>query len=243
MYFIVFYIWATVIKNNSIVDFGWGPGFVLATAYAYLKSGKYTLVGTVVLIMVSLWGIRLFYHIYRRNHGKAEDFRYANWRDEWGHWIYIRGFFQVFMLQGLILCIVVYPALLVVTSSHDHLTRLFMLGLVIWLIGYYFEVVGDRQLSQFKKDKNNKGHIIKTGLWRYTRHPNYFGEATMWWGIFLMAFGVTGNIGGLISPVMITYLLLFVSGVPMLEKKYKDNEEFKVYAEKTSKFFPLPPKK
>ncbi len=119
------------------------------------------------------------------------------------------------------------------------------IGLFIWIIGFLFQSIGDYQLKQFVSNRENKGRIIKSGLWKYTRHPNYFGEATMWWGIFVIGLNPSSNAGlyGIFSPLIITYMLLFVSGVPMLEKKYKDNEEFQKYAKVTNKFVPWFPKK
>ncbi len=243
VYFLVFFILATLIRNNSIVDIAWGLGFVLVTLFAYLRGQHFSLVGTLSLVLVALWGLRLSSHILRRNWKKPEDFRYAKWREEWGRWLLIRGFFQIFMLQGALMLLIVFPLLLIQAQDGAKLGALTLVGLVIWLVGYYFEVLGDKQLRDFKSNPDNKGKIIQSGLWRYTRHPNYFGEATMWWGIFLIALGATGNLVTILSPVVITYLLLFVSGVPLLEEKYKDREDFQAYARVTSKFFPLPPKK
>lgn len=238
LYFTVFFIVATAIKNNSIVDMGWGLGFVLVTLYAYLNAGHFTLRGTVALVLVAVWGLRLAKHIFQRNMGKPEDFRYANWRKEWGKWVVPRAFFQVFMLQGVFMYIVVFPVLLIQRSGLPGFGLTEMMGLILWCIGFYFEAVGDWQLKQFKANPDNKGKIITTGLWKYTRHPNYFGEALMWWGIWVMALTVPLGWLGIISPLTITYLLRFVSGVPMLEKKYKDREDFQAYAAKTNAFIP-----
>ncbi|OPL08794.1 MAG: steroid 5-alpha reductase [delta proteobacterium ML8_F1] len=242
-YFLLFFVIATLIRNNSIVDIAWGLGFVLVTLFAYFKGQHFSLAGTLTLVLVSFWGIRLSLHILRRNWKKPEDFRYAKWREEWGKWLLIRGFFQIFMLQGALMFLIVFPVLMIQAQATAGIGPLTLAGLILWLIGYYFEVMGDKQLRDFKSDPSNKGRIIQSGLWRYTRHPNYFGEATMWWGIFLIALGATNSLLTLISPLLITYLLLYVSGVPLLEEKYKDREDFKAYARVTSKFFPLPPKK
>ncbi len=241
-FFTVFFIIAQVVKNNAIVDFAWGLGFVLVAVYSLL-AGPLTSRGIIVTILVALWGLRLFYHIFRRNWGKPEDFRYAKWRREWGKWVVPRAFFQVFMLQAVIQLVIAWPIILVNTAENISLGIWAVLGIVVWVIGYFFEVVGDKQLADFKKNPANKGKIIRGGLWRYTRHPNYFGEAVMWWGIFLLALPVPLGLTGIISPVVITLLLLFVSGVPMLEKKYADNPEFQEYARVTNKFFPWLPRK
>jgi len=161
----------------------------------------------------------------------------------------LNAFLRVFMSQMLLLFLISIPIqlsnmfTLAINSTLGWI--IYGLGVALWLFGYYFEVVGDAQLKKFIKNPENKGHIMQSGLWKYTRHPNYFGEATMWWGIWIisMASLVSWNLLGFVGPTIITYLLIFVSGVPLLEKKYKDNEEFQAYAKKTSVFIPLPPKK
>lgn len=243
LYFVLFFLWATWIKNNSIVDFGWGLGFVLVTVYSYIRSGLFHIPGTLVTLLIAVWGLRLFYHIIQRNWGKPEDFRYAQWRKDWGRWVVVRAFFQVFMLQGLLMVSIVFPALLLNTQAARPMNIGTLIGLLIWILGFFFEAVGDHQLKVFKAGGKNKGRIITHGLWRYTRHPNYFGEATMWWGLFVIVASAGITLWTLVSPLVITGLLLFVSGVPMLEKKYKDNPEFQAYAKVTSKFIPWPPKK
>ncbi len=243
VYFFIFFLVAQVIKNNSIVDMGWGAGFVLIAVATLLIEGSFTARNLIVTFLVAIWGVRLTYHILRRNWGKPEDFRYAKWRKEWGIWLVPRAFFQVFMFQGLMMLIIGYPIILVNAYPGRGLTALDIIGLLIWITGFYFESVGDKQLAQFLKNPANKGKVIQSGLWQYTRHPNYFGEATMWWGIFILALSVPLGWTGIISPLTITTLLLFISGVPMLEKQMMKNPAYREYAERTSKFFPLPPKK
>jgi steroid 5-alpha reductase family enzyme len=243
IYFLVMFVIAQAIRNNSIVDMAWGPGFVLVTLFAYFSSDRLTMRGTVALILITIWGVRLAYHIVKRNWGKPEDFRYANWRKEWGKWVIPRAFFQVFMLQGIFMFVVVLPVLLIQSSNMPGFGILEAVGVFVWLAGFFFESVGDRQMREFKSDPGNKGKIIETGLWKYTRHPNYFGEATMWWGLWLIAIPVPYGFLGIISPITITFLLLFVSGVPMLEKKYRGRPDFEAYASRTNAFFPWFPKK
>lgn len=242
IYMTMFFIIAQIKKNNSIVDMGWGIGFVLIALYTLLKGGNYNPRSVTVTILVSIWGIRLFYHILKRNLGKPEDFRYAAWRKEWGKWLVPRAFLQVFMLQGFFMLVIAYPIIMNNATESGSLGIVEIIGLVIWIVGFIFEALGDKQLKDFIANKKNKGHIMKEGLWKYTRHPNYFGEATMWWGIFIMTIPSKSGIAGIISPVVITFLLVFVSGVPMLEKHYKDNKEFQEYAKVTSKFIPWLPK-
>jgi len=243
IYFFLFFLVAQVIRNNSIVDMGWGAGFVLVALATLFIQGAYMERNLLLVLLITIWGGRLTYYIVRRNWGKPEDFRYAKWRREWGRWLVPRAFLQVFMLQGLLMLIIGYPIILVNANPQPGLNIIDYLGLAVWIIGFYFESVSDKQMAEFKKDPANKGHIIKTGLWKYSRHPNYFGEATMWWGIFLLSLSVPLGWSAIISPLTITLMLLYVSGVPMLEKKYKDNPEFQKYAKVTSKFFPWFPKK
>jgi steroid 5-alpha reductase family enzyme len=243
IYFSGFFVLGTVTKNNGVVDFGWGMGFVLVGWASLVYYGNTDAVSLLLLVLVTLWGVRLAYHLFRRNWGKPEDFRYANWRREWGKWVIPRAFLQVYMLQAVFMAVVSYAYLYALTIPGKTLNLWVFVGALVWVLGYYFEAVGDKQLADFKKKPLNKGHIIKTGLWRYTRHPNYFGEATMWWGIFIIVLASTGFWPAVISSAVITYLLVFVSGVPLLEEKYKKNPEFQAYAAVTSKFIPRFPKK
>ncbi len=242
VYFFIFFIVGTVIKNNSIVDIGWGMGFVLIAVVTFFAGDDFSIRSLIVTILVILWGGRLAYHIIKRNWGKPEDFRYAKWREEWGKWLIPRAFFQVYMLQGLLMLIIAYPVILVNSRHQAELGFFDFIGLAVWIVGYFFEVVGDRQLADFLKKPENKGKIMKEGLWRYTRHPNYFGEAVMWWGIWIISLSVPGGITAIISPLLITLLLLFVSGVPMLEKSMQDNPDFQQYMKETNKFVPWFPK-
>jgi len=243
IYFFIFFIAALLTRNNSIVDMGWGAGFILVALVTLLKSGAYFERNLLVLLLVIIWGGRLSYHIVRRNWGKPEDFRYAKWREEWDRWLIPRAFFQIFMLQGLLMLIIAYPLILINAYPVQGITFLDYIGLLVWAAGFFFESLGDKQLAVFKLDPANKGHVIKSGLWKYSRHPNYFGEATMWWGIYIITLSVMHGWSAIISPLTITLMLLFVSGVPMLEKKYQNNPEFQEYARVTNKFFPWFPKK
>jgi len=237
-YMTLFFIIAQIKKNNSIVDMGWGLGFVVIAFYTLFINGNYSFLSILVTTLVSVWGMRLVYHILKRNLGKPEDFRYAAWRKAWGKWLVPRAFFQVFMLQGVIMLVIAYPIIMNNDRSIGSLGYREIIGLVMWIVGFIFEALGDKQLKEFIADKKNKGKIMKEGLWKYTRHPNYFGEATMWWGIFIISLSSKSGIYGIISPITITLMLLYVSGVPMLEKHYKNNKEFQAYAKVTSKFIP-----
>lgn len=239
-YMTTWYLIALLFKRNDLADIAWGLGFVLV-AWLSFYIGARSEIAFIVNILVTLWGARLAYHIAKRNLKKPEDYRYQEWRNTWKYF-YVRSYLQIFLLQGLFLYIIALPVMAINSSDAYVVSPLFTLGIFVWLVGYYFEVVGDAQLRHFISVPENKGKLMTQGLWKYTRHPNYFGEATMWWGIFITVAAVTGNILLIVSPLLINWLLRYVSGVPMLEAKYKDREDFKAYATKTSVFIPLPPK-
>lgn len=240
--FLVFII-AWVKKDNSIVDIAWGIGFIVVALLNFFLEPGFVIRHILVTALIFIWGTRLSVHIAFRKKGKGEDFRYAQWRKDWGKWFLIRSFFQIYMLQGLFLLIISYPVILITHSQKTGVGFLDILGLLVWSTGFFFESVGDYQLSRFKKNPENKGKIMTQGLWRWTRHPNYFGETAQWWGIFMIALSVKSGWTAVISPLLITFLLLKVSGIPMLEKKYRGREDFEEYAKKTNAFFPWFPKK
>lgn len=242
IYMTAVFLIAQLIKDNSIVDVAWGPGFILVALTTLLMRPGVEVRHILVIGLVTAWGLRLAAHIFIRNRGRGEDFRYAKWRRDWGRWFVPRSFLQIFMLQGLFMLIIASPIVLVNRSAEKGLTILDGLGILLWLTGFFFEAVGDHQLKKFKQKPENRGKIMTSGLWKYTRHPNYFGEAALWWGIFLIALNVPGGWAAVISPLTIGFLLLRVSGVTMLEKKYAGNEEYAAYARRTSAFFPWFPK-
>ena len=225
-------------KRNDVADVAWGLGFVVLTWSALYLSGNHEERQMLVTALVTVWGIRLAWHIHTRNNKKGEDYRYQAWREAWGKWFLIRSYFQVYILQGALLFLIALPILYIQHTSYSTLNFRDLIGGLIWGIGFFFEVVGDAQLRAFAKDTKNKGKILTTGLWRYTRHPNYFGEVTQWWGIWLLTLGANYWYFGIIGPITISFLILKVSGIPMLEAKYKGNKEFEEYKKKTSAFIP-----
>lgn len=226
-------------RDNGIMDAAWGGGFILVTLFTLLFSDGFEPRRILLALLVLVWGVRLSVHIAVRNAGRStEDFRYRHWRETWGRWFYVRAYFQVFILQGAFMFLVCMPVLLVNSRHGGALGLLDMAGLIVWLTGFLFEAIGDYQLLRFMKNPANKGKVMRYGLWRITRHPNYFGEALLWWGCFLIALGVPGGWWALMSPVIIDYLLLYVSGIPMLEAKYEDRPDYQDYQRTTSAFFP-----
>jgi steroid 5-alpha reductase family enzyme len=245
-YMTVWYLVALVKKDNSVADIAWGLGFVLVAAITFFRRGSLFL-PLLVTGLVAVWGLRLARHIFVRNKKPGEDPRYAEWRRKWGRAFVWRSYLQVFLLQGLFLLIISSPVIIININPYNPASMAdgwdtWFIGVLVWGVGLFFEAVGDAQLARFKRDPVNRGKIMDRGLWRYSRHPNYFGESLMWWGIFLIALEVPYGWTTVVSPALITFLLVRVSGVPLLEKRYAGNAEFQAYARRTSAFFPWFPK-
>lgn len=230
-------------QRNDVADVAWGLGFVLLAWSSFLLSGVHGERGVLGCVLVSIWGLRLAWHIHARNKGKAEDYRYQQWRTEWGRWFYLRSYVQVYLLQGALLYLIVLPVLFMNQRVGSAFSLLDGIGIAVWLVGFLFEAVGDAQLARFIKNPANIGKLMQSGLWAYTRHPNYFGEVTQWWGIWLMALSAPNGWLTVIGPLTITFLILKVSGIPMLEKKMAENPGFAEYKRRVSLFIPFPHKK
>ncbi len=229
-----------ILRDASIIDSFWGLGYVgsywLVAALAPQQLGpRQLLLGA----LVTIWGLRLAIHIAWRNWGKGEDFRYARWRQEAGASWWWRSYFKVFLLQGIILWFVSIPLIATILSSPSApLTWLDGLAVLVWLVGFIFEAGGDWQLARFKADPANTGKLLTGGLWRYTRHPNYFGDAVQWWAFYIFALAA-GAWWTVLSPLLMTTLLLRVSGVAMLERSLKKNKPgYEAYIRQTNAFFP-----
>lgn len=229
-------------RRYDVADVAWGLGFIVASVTAMAATGTATARSVLIVVLVNAWGVRLAVHIGIRNAGKGEDPRYRKWREEWGEHAALRAFLQIFLLQQYLVLAVLAPVTYVIVRGGGPFTVLDAVGLCIWGAGFVFEALGDYQLLRFKRDPANKGRIMTSGLWKYSRHPNYFGEVTLWWGVFLIALSVPGAWMTGIGPATITVLILGVSGIPMLEARYEGNAAFAEYRRRTSAFFPLPPK-
>jgi len=239
----VLWIISLMIRNASIADVFWGMGFVIVSciAFTFAPQGFFPR-KLLACSMVALWGLRLTVHIGVRNKGKPEDFRYAQWRVENGlRWWWL-SYFKVFALQGFLMWVISAPLIATQYSVFPtSITPLDWLGASIWIFGLLFETIGDLQLTHYKADKSNKGKILTLGLWKFTRHPNYFGEAVLWWGIYLVTVAA-GFWWTIFSPVLMTLLLLKVSGVAMLERTMKSKPGYEEYMRKTNTFVPWFPK-
>ena len=231
-------------KDASIVDIFWGSGFVIVGWLYFLLTDGDTPRKLLITALITIWGLRLALHLAIRNLPHGEDARYKKWRAEHGQSWWWRSYFQVFVLQGSIMWIVSLPLLAAQFSAQPaNLIWLDWFAIIVWIVGFFFEAVGDWQLVQFKANPQNEGQVLDTGLWRYTRHPNYFGDAVQWWAFFLIS-AASGAWWAIISPIIMTFLLMRVSGVTLLEHNLKKSKpQYRDYIERTSAFAPLPPKR
>lgn len=236
------FLFAWAKGRNDFADVAWGLGFIVTTGVSLAAGNTYSPRGLLVSGLVLLWGLRLALHIHARNSGRGEDPRYRQWREQWGRWFLLRSFLQIYLLQGTLLVIVAAPIIFANASPDTPLRVVDLLGLAVWLTGFCFEAVGDWQLLKFMRNPANKGKLMSTGLWRYSRHPNYFGEVTLWWGAWLLVCAIPNGWMTLLGPLTITVLILKVSGIPMLERRYDGRADFEAYKRRTSVFLPLPPR-
>lgn len=233
------------LKNASIVDIFWGTGFVITAWVGFFLTPEGFLARKLLLCaLVTIWGLRLSIHILNRNGGKPEDFRYQSWRKENGSAWWWRSFVKVFLLQGLLMWLISAPLLAAqVSPQAAKLTWLDYLAVLLWVYGFFFEAMGDWQLARFKANPANKGKLLTSGVWRFTRHPNYFGDSAQGWAYFLIALAA-GAWWTVFSPIMMTLLLMRVSGVTLLEKTLKVQKPgYQEYVESTSEFIPWFPRK
>lgn len=237
------WLYSVYLKNVSIVDVFWGLGFVIVNSIYFYYSEDPSTRELIVLVLVAIWGLRLSIYLGWRNWGKPEDYRYQQFRQDYGperYWWF--SYFQVFLLQGGLILIVSLP-LLAINSTANTLNALDYLAIVVWCIGFVFEAGGDYQLAKFKSNPENKGKVLSHGFWKYTRHPNYFGDATVWvaYALFCIA---SGSYWPVIGSIIMVLLILKVSGVTMLERTLKVSKpEYQDYIKKTSAFIPWFPKK
>jgi steroid 5-alpha reductase family enzyme len=231
-------------KNVSIVDQFWGFGFVLSALLYVACTEEIGPRNVLLLCMVTIWGVRLSLYLAWRNKGKGEDFRYREFRRKYGeHRYWWISFFQTFLLQGILMWLISAPLLGAQNDSPLPLSLLDIAGILIWFVGLTFEAGGDWQLAKFKSNPANEGKILDTGFWRYTRHPNYFGDAAVWWGFAFFSISA-GSYVPAFGSILMTALIIKISGVALLEKSLKSAKpEYRAYIRRTSSFIPWFPQK
>ena len=230
---------ASVVRRDaSLVDRVWGLGFVLVTWTVALTADGAP--DWLLVTLVTAWGLRLSLHITVRNWGHGEDRRYQQMRARNGPGWWWQNLFTVFALQGVLMAIVALPLLVAVPAPGSLAIRI--VATIVWAVGFAFEAAGDWQLMRFAANPANRNRVLDTGVWRYTRHPNYFGETLLWWGFWGFALG-SGGWWTIVSPLVVTALLLRVSGVPMLESGMAERRPgYRSYVERTSAFLPWRPR-
>jgi len=240
--FVILWLISVGIKDASIADPFWGASFVLVTWVAFAQAADPGPRQALVVILVTIWGTRLAVYLTARNRGHGEDYRYQAMRRRWGRQFPLVSLATVFALQATLVWVVSLPVLVTMLESSD-LGLVGLAGTILWIIGLIFEATGDWQLARFKKDPTNAGIVLDRGLWRYTRHPNYFGDFCAWWGIFLVAVVDVSMLWTVAGPIVMSTLLLRVSGVALLEDSIRKRRPgYEDYMWRTSAFFPWKPR-
>jgi steroid 5-alpha reductase family enzyme len=227
-------------RRLDTVDTAWSLGFVVvAWSVASQQASQRTLV---IAILVSIWGLRLANHIWRRSRKHGEDPRYEELSGKWRGNFWLRAYLSIFLLQGVLIWLISLPIVVAGNRQLSGLGWLSVAGGMIWLIGFIIEAVADRQLRLLLGRKNHP-KVLQTGLWRYSRHPNYFGELTQWWGIGVIALQASYGWIGLAGPLLLSVLIIFVSGIPPIEKRRLKQPDYQAYKARTSALIPLPPRR
>lgn len=226
-------------RRLDTVDTAWGLGFVLVTWLTYVRQPSSR--SLLLALLVTVWGLRLANHIWQRARKRGDDPRYAELTQKWQGNLWRRAYLSIFLLQGALIWVVSLP---IVTATGHQLNGLGWLsaaGALVWLLGFTIEATADRQLSTFLFQKD-RPKVLQTGLWHYSRHPNYFGELAQWWGIGVIACQASYGWLGLAGPLTLSWLIIFVSGIPPIEKRRQKDPEYQAYQRRTSALVPLPPR-
>jgi steroid 5-alpha reductase family enzyme len=229
------------IGRYNVVDVAWGLGFIAVALVAAILGDGDTSRRWLLLGLVSIWGLRLSWYIYRRSAGKGEDPRYADLLRDATVGQVLR---KVFLVQGFATWFVSLPLQLsaVTGPTPRHWLAVTLAGVLVWLVGVFFEAVGDRQLRVFKSDPRHRGVLMDRGLWAWTRHPNYFGDACVWWGLWLITITGWWSLATVLSPLLMTYFLVYATGARLTEKYMRGRRGFDEYQQRTSFFIPRPPR-
>lgn len=241
--FIIMWVVSVAARDASIVDPFWGVSFVVLAWVSFAVGGDPGTRQLLTALLVSMWGLRLSVFLAARNLGRGEDYRYRAMRRRWGRWFPLVSLGTVFILQAALAWIVSLPVQVAMLHSNG-LGWISVGGAALWLIGLLFETIGDWQLARFKAGEENAGKVMDRGLWRYTRHPNYFGDFCVWWGLFAVAVSDTSMMWTVVGPIVMSILLLKVSGVALLERTITARRPgYADYAARTSAFIPMPPRR
>lgn len=250
VYMSVWFLLSLWIRRKDVVDLAWASGIIflawitLSFRDIVLDERSYW-----VLLLITVWGLRLFFHNYRRNVSKEEDWRYHHWHKKMPHWHYyslkdssacctaLAVYFKVFLFQGALMMIIALPVVYSLRLISLPLFSVNYVGIFLLLLGLLIESVADMQRYRFLKKKENADKLITTGLWKLSRHPNYFGEIIFWWGMYFLVLGVAKSWMLVVSPLTLTYLMLFVTGLPM-EDRYRGRPDFEEYKRRTSALIP-----
>ncbi|MFX1588996.1 MAG: DUF1295 domain-containing protein [Promethearchaeota archaeon] len=254
IYIFIAFIVGTIKKNNGIMDIFYGPAYfvvsIISLILNIILTSTFCIRQVIATTLVLFWAIRLATYVYIRNRGKPEDYRYKAMRDRWKTNVALKSFFKVYLFQGIIIFLVDIPVWFTNISENPPVVSLLdfggitlWLGAIIWLIGFLFETIADFSLYKFLQEPTNQGKIMTKSVWKYSMHPNYFGEITQWWGLFIIALAVPFGFLTFIGPAYITFQIIKVSGVKLLDKRFEGNEEYAAYKRKTSSFIPWFPKK
>ena len=242
---LLFWLMSIPLRNVAIVDLAWGLGFILVANLTLILTGIEGISSWLLPLLTTIWGLRLSGYLYWRNHGKPEDKRYQAMRQHRGDGFVYSSLWIVFGLQAVILWIVSLPVQIGIREAVPRWHALHLIGIALWLAGFLFETIGDYQLARFLADPASRGQVMNRGLWRYTRHPNYFGDFLVWWGLYLVSIAGTdvSTWWTIIGPLLMSFFLMRVSGVTLLESTLKTSRPgYAEYIRQTSAFFPWWPR-
>ncbi len=238
---VVGWIFGNILKDSSLADVYWGIYFIFIALGLFFQSFVHNKLQYIALILIIIWGLRIAGHIALRKVGKPEDYRYQKWRVEWRGKFWWKNLLQNYLFQAFLALIISSSIIVIFYDQISNVTIHWWqyIAIGVWVFGFIFEVVSDHQLSQFQKKRINKEAILNQGLWKYSRHPNYFGEITQWWALWILTIGLSYFYIALLSPLLITFLIVYVSGIPMLEKRYHDNKNYAKYKKTTPILIPF----